>query len=100
MSKHMCEQMRMEPTEENYECYYIQPAHEHEYWKEVIDAITQSPDWYQLTRNNCEERMARRSAHDDGVWVSFDIPPRLKRMKWSSVWNFEKEIGKKFQQTL
>lgn len=35
----------IEPTPENYERYYIQPAHEYEYWKEVIDEIIQSPNW-------------------------------------------------------
>ena len=45
MSEQMHEQMRMEPTKENYERYLINPIHEYEYWKEVIDAIIQSPHW-------------------------------------------------------
>ena len=45
MSKHMREEMGMEPTRENYELYYIKPAHKYEYWKEVIDKIIQSPHW-------------------------------------------------------
>ena len=45
MSEQMREQMGMEPTQENYERCLIQPVHEYEYWKEVIDAIIQSPNW-------------------------------------------------------
>ena len=45
MSEQMREQMEMEPTQESYERYCIQPIHEYEYWKEVINAIIQSPHW-------------------------------------------------------
>ena len=45
MSEQMSEQLGMEPTKENYERYLIKPVHEYEYWKEVINAIIQSPNW-------------------------------------------------------
>ena len=45
MSEQMREQMGMEPTQENYERCLISPVHEYEYWKEVIDALIQSPNW-------------------------------------------------------
>ena len=44
MSDHM-HRNEIEPTQENYKRYYIQPAHEYEYWKEVIDEIIESPNW-------------------------------------------------------
>ena len=44
-SEWMSEQLGLEPTKENYECYLIKPVHEYEYWKEVIDEIIQSPRW-------------------------------------------------------
>ena len=45
MSEQMREQIEMEPTQENYERYCIQPVYKYEYWKEVIDEIIQSPHW-------------------------------------------------------
>ena len=45
MSEQMREQMEMEPTQENYERYCIRPVYKYEYWKEVINAIIQSPNW-------------------------------------------------------
>ena len=44
MSEHM-RQCMVEPTQENYERYLIQPVHEYRYWKEVINAIIQSSNW-------------------------------------------------------
>ena len=44
MSDHM-RRNEIEPTQENYERYFIRPVYEYEYWKEVIDAIIQSPHW-------------------------------------------------------
>lgn len=45
MCKQMYEQMDVEPTKENYECYLIKPVHKYDYWKEVINEIIQSPKW-------------------------------------------------------
>ena len=45
MSEQMHEQIKMEPTQENYERCLIKPVHKYKYWKEVIDAIIQSPHW-------------------------------------------------------
>lgn len=45
MSEQMRKQMKMEPTQENYERYCIEPVHEYRYWKEVINAIIQFHHW-------------------------------------------------------
>ena len=45
MAQQMREQLGMEPTKENYERYLINPVHEYEHWKEVIDRIIMSPNW-------------------------------------------------------
>lgn len=45
MCEQMREQMKVEPTKENYERYLIKHVHEYEYWKEVINEMIQSPNW-------------------------------------------------------
>lgn len=45
MCVQMHEQMKVEPTLENYEHYLIKPVHKYEYWKEVINEIIQAPNW-------------------------------------------------------